>query len=179
MNKKVLVISSSPRKGGNSDTLCDEFIRGAQESGNTAEKIYLKDKNIAFCTGCGVCNSTHSCVIDDDMKDLLPKMTDSDVIVLASPVYFYSICGQLKTFIDRCVPEYTDISDKDFYYILTAADNNKAMFGKAVETLRGFTIDCLPGVAEKGIVYGTGAWKIGEINGSSAMKQAYEFGKKV
>ena len=53
--KKVLVISSSPRRGGNSDILCDEFVRGAKESGSDVEKIFLKDKKIGYCTGCGVC----------------------------------------------------------------------------------------------------------------------------
>ena len=62
MSKKILVISASPRKGCNSDTLCDEFIRGAQETGNEAEKVFLRDKKIGYCTGCGVCNSTHQCV---------------------------------------------------------------------------------------------------------------------
>lgn len=65
--KNVLIISASPRKGGNSDILCDEFMRGAVESGNTAEKIFLRDKQINYCTGCGVCNSTHKCVQKDDM----------------------------------------------------------------------------------------------------------------
>ena len=86
MSKNVLVISASPRKGGNSDTLCDEFIRGAQESGNQAEKIFLASKNIKYCIGCGVCNTTHRCVQKDDMAEILDKMVEADVIVLATPV---------------------------------------------------------------------------------------------
>lgn len=177
MSKNILVISSSYRKGGNSDTLCDEFIKGATEAGNKVEKIFLRDKKINFCLGCGVCNNTHKCVQKDDMAELVDKMVEADVIVLATPVYFYAMNGQLKTFIDRCVPRYTEISNKDFYYIITAADGRKASVEKVIEGLRGFTLDCLDNAKEKGIIYGLGAWQVGEIKGKSAMKEAYEMGK--
>lgn len=179
MSKNVLVISASSRKGGNSDTLCDEFIRGAKEAGNTAEKVYLRDKTIHFCTGCGVCNETSVCVQKDDAAEILEKMVSADVIVLATPVYFYTMDGQLKTMIDRTVPRYTEIRNKEFYYIITAADTENANLEKTVESLRGFTLDCLPGAVEKGIIYGVGAWKVGEIKGTPAMQQAYEMGKQV
>lgn len=125
MNKNVLVISASPRKGGNSDTLCDEFIRGAQESGNHAEKIFLASKNIKYCIGCGVCNTTQKCVQKDDMAEILDKMVEADVIVLATPVYFYTMDAQMKTLIDRTVPRYTEIQNKDFYFIVAAADTER------------------------------------------------------
>ena len=174
--KNVLIISASPRKGGNSDTLCDEFMRGAAESGHAVEKIFLRHKDIRYCTGCGVCNSTHNCVLKDDMKELLDKMVAADVIVLATPVYFYTMDGQLKTFIDRTVPRYTEISGKDFYFIVTAADTEKANLERTVEGLRGFTQECLDGACEKGILYGTGVWQTGEIINTLFMEQAYQMG---
>ena len=176
--KKVLVVSGSPRKGGNSDTLCDQFIKGAQEAGHQVEKIFLGEKNIHYCTGCGVCNQTHACVLQDDMAPLLEKMLTAEVIVLASPVYFYTIDGQMKTFIDRCVPRYTEMSGKDFYYIVTAADPNHESMDKALDCFRGFVTDCLEDGREKGIVYGTGAWQVGEIKKLAAMQEAYELGRK-
>lgn len=179
MSKKVVVISASPRKGGNSDMLCDEFIRGAKESGNDVEKIFLRDRKIAFCTGCGVCNRTSVCVQKDDMAEVLDQMVKADVIVLATPVYFYTMDGQLKTMIDRTVPRYTEIRDKEFYYIMTAADTQVSSMDKTVEGLRGFTLDCLPGAVEKGMIYGVGAWNVGEIKGTPAMSEAYEMGKAV
>lgn len=179
MSKKVFVISASPRKGGNSDTLCDEFIRGVQENGNEAEKVFLRDKKIGYCTGCGVCNSTHKCVQQDDMEKILDRMVRADVIVLATPVYFYAMDAQMKTLIDRTVPRYTEIANKDFYFIMTAADTDQSMLERTVEGLRGFTEDCLPNAKEKGIIYGTGAWQIGEIKNSPTMRQAYEMGKQV
>ena len=83
----------------------------------------------------------------------------------------------MKTFIDRCVPRYTEISNKDFYYIITAADGRKSAVEKVIEGLRGFTLDCLDNAKEKGIVYGLGAWQKGEIKNKPAMKEAYEMGK--
>lgn len=177
--KNVLIISSSPRRHGNSDLLCDMFAKGAEESGNNVEKIFLKDKEINYCTGCGVCNTTHRCVIKDDMAEILDEMVNADVIVLATPVYFYSMAAQMKTLIDRTVPRYTEISDKDFYFIMTAADPDRAALERTLEGFRGFTEDCLDGAREAGIIYGTGAWQIGEIKNTDAYEQAYQMGKGV
>lgn len=177
--KNVLIISASPRKGGNSDTLCDRFAQGAEESGHKVEKVFLTAKNIGYCRGCGVCNSTHKCVQKDDMAEILGKMVGADVIVLATPVYFYSMDGQMKTFIDRTVPRYTEISNKDFYFIMTAADTQKANLERTMEAFRGFTEDCLDGAREAGIIYGTGAWQMGEIQSTTAYEQAYEMGRNI
>lgn len=179
MTKKVLILSGSPRKGGNSDLLCDEFARGAVEAGNEVEKIFLADKKINYCRGCGVCNTTHRCVMKDDMAEILQKLVAADVIVMATPVYFYTMNGQMKTLIDRTVPQYTEISNKDFYYIVAAADDSHANMEKTLEGFRGFAQDCLEGAVEKGVIYGTGAWNIGDIKNTPAMIEAYEFGKAV
>ena len=179
MAKKVLVLSASPRKGGNSDLLCDQFMRGAQEAGNQAEKIFLRNKKINYCTGCGACQSNGGkCVQKDDVAEVLDKMTAADVIVMATPVYFYTMNGQMKTMIDRTVSRYTEISNKEMYFIVTAADSRKQAMERTLEGFRGFTT-CLNGAKEKGIIYGTGAWNIGDIKRSVAMKQAYEMGKTV
>jgi hypothetical protein len=113
------------------------------------------------------------------MAGLLEEMINSDVIVLATPVYFYSVCGQMKTFIDRTVPRYTEITNKEFYFIMSAADTDKKSLNRTIETFRGFTEDCLDGAKEAGIIYGVGAWNVGEIKDTPAYIQAYEMGKKV
>jgi multimeric flavodoxin WrbA len=177
--KNVLIISASPRKNGNSDLLCDRFAQGAKESGNNVEKIFLAAQNIGYCRGCGVCNTTHKCVQKDDMAKLLDKLVNADAIVLATPVYFYSMDGQMKTFIDRTVPRYTEIKNKDFYFIMTAADTEEESLYRTMEAFRGFTEDCLDGAREAGIIYGTSAWQVGEIKGTKAYDQAYEIGKSV
>src|SRR5574344_1123059 len=178
MSKNVLIISSSPRKGGNSDTLCDEFMRGAKEAGNEVIKVFLKDKNISYCSGCGVCNSTQKCSINDDMAVLLEEMKKSDVIVMATPTYFYTMCGQMKTFIDRCCPAYTQIVNKDFYFIIAAADGRKAALERAMDGFRGF-LDCLNDANEKQTIFASGVWNKDDIKNTDYIKEAYEMGKNI
>lgn len=179
MNKKVLILSSSPRRGGNSDTLCDEFMRGAKESGNQVEKIFLKDKHINYCTGCSVC-SMHGkpCPQKDDANEIVEKMIAADIIVMATPVYFYTMSAQMKTLIDRTCARYLEIKDKEFYFIISAAETSIPMMERTIEGFRGF-LDCLEGPKERGVIYGVGAWKVGEINDKTSMSEAYEIGKKV
>lgn len=179
MNKKVLVIASSPRKQGNSDMLCDEFIRGAKETGNITERIYLRDKNINYCTGCGFCfDHQGECSQKDDMLELKQKMMEADVIVMATPVYFYTMTGQLKTFIDRNCFFYTLLKEKDFYFIMTAADNSKSAMDRVMEEFRGY-LTCLDDVKEKDVIYGISAWNKGDIINSPSMKDAYEMGSRI
>lgn len=178
MTKQVLILSSSPRKNGNSSILCDEFLKGASEAGHTVEKIVLADKKINYCTGCYACKRTGKCAQKDDMAAILDKMVLADVIVLATPVYFYTMCAQLKTVIDRTVARYTQIAGKELYFIATMADTSKPNMERTFESIRGFAA-CLPRAKEKGIVYGTGAWNIGDIQSTRAIKQAYEMGKAI
>ncbi|WP_088226647.1 flavodoxin family protein [Desulfosporosinus sp. FKB] len=178
MAKKVLVLSASPRKGGNSDLLCDQFILGANEAGNQTEKIFLRDKKIGYCTGCESCYASHKCVQNDDMAEILEKMIRAEVIVMATPVYFYTMNAQMKTLIDRTVPKYQEITGKEFYFIVAAADSSEQAMERTIDGFRGFTL-CLNGAKEKGVAYGVGAWHKGDIKGSEAMQQAFEMGKNV
>jgi hypothetical protein len=84
----------------------------------------------------------------------------------------------MKTLIDRTCSRYAEISDKEFYFIVSAADGSKKAMERTLEGFRAFT-SCLSRAAEKGVVYGTGAWNKGEIIGKAAMKDAFEFGQAV
>ena len=179
MNKNILILSASPRKDGNSDLLCDQFMTGAQESDNHVEKIFLRNKKINYCTGCGTCYKlSKPCPQKDDMPEILDKMVASDVIVMSTPVYFYTMNGQMKTLIDRCCSRYTEISSKEFYFIMTAADDTKVAMERTTIEFQGFTA-CLTNPIEKGTIYGTGVWHPGEIKEKPAMEEAYEMGKAV
>lgn len=179
MSKNVLILSGSPRKGGNSDLLCDEFMRGAQEAGNTVEKVFLRSKKVAPCSACYFCKqSGGQCAIQDDMGEILDKMQDADVIVMASPVYFYSIDAQMKAVIDRAVARWTNIPDKEFYYIMTAAEDSDDVMDCTLECFRGFA-RCLNGSRERGVIYGKGVYEAGAIQGTPAMREAYEMGRQV
>ena len=176
---KIVVLEGSPNRHASSNLLAEEFIRGAKEAGHTAEIIDAAHADLHPCTGCVRCGYEGPCVQKDDMADILDKMVQADVILLATPVYFYSMDGQMKTFIDRTVPRYTEIRDKDFYFILTAADTEKANLERTMEAFRGFTEDCLDGAREAGVIYGTGAWKIGEIKNTPAYEEAYQMGRNI
>lgn len=179
MGKKVLILSGSPRKGGNSDILCDEFMRGALESGNEVEKIRVSEKKITPCSACYFCkDSGGKCVHKDDMAQVLQKMIDADVLVLASPVYFYSIDAQLKALIDRTVARWLEVKDKDFYYIVTMADEELVSADTTLACFRGYA-DCVEGAKEKGVIIGNGVYQSGEIKNSKALSDAYNMGLSV
>lgn len=181
MSKKVLILSSSPRRGGNSDTLCDEFMRGTMEAGNEAEKIFLRDKTIHYCTGCSVCSQYQKpCPQKDDAAEIISKMLAADVIVLATPVYFYAMSAQLKTMLDRCCGLYTEMKNKEFYFLASAAEGEEgiASLERVFDNLMGF-IDCLENPVVRGKVLATDVWHVGEIKGNPALEEAYEMGKQI
>ena len=97
MKKNILILSTSPRKNGNSEMLAREFARGAEEAGHNVELLSLHDKTIGFCKGCLACQKTQRCVIHDDADAIVRKMKDAEVIAFATPIYFYEMCGQMKT----------------------------------------------------------------------------------
>lgn len=178
MSKKVLILSGSPRKNGNSDILCDEFARGAADAGHEVEKIRIAEKKIGYCHACYACRGTGVCAIKDDMAEIMQKMIDCDVMVLASPVYFYSIDAQLKAVIDRSVARWLEVKDKEFYYIVTAADGENEAADTTIACFRGYA-DCVKGAKEMGIIYGMGVYEKGEVKGTVAMTEAYEMGRRV
>ena len=179
MSKNILVISASLRNGSNSDMLADEFMRGALESGNKAEKITLRGKNINFCKGCLACQKTSKCVINDDMAEILQKMQQADVICFASPVYFYDMCGQLKTFLDRTNPLFpAEYNFKDIYFLLTAADTEQTASEGPLKGLQGW-IDCFEKTSIKGTVLCGGVSNGGDISSNTKLKEAYNLGSHV
>lgn len=179
MSKKIIIISSSPRKGGNSDLLCDQFAKGATELGNEVEKIYVKDMNLNYCSGCGFCvGNKGQCSQKDDMETVKEKLIAADTIVLATPVYFYTMSAQMKTFIDRLCSFYTLLPNKEFYYIMTAADGEKAATDRVLTEFDGL-LACLANPVLKGSVFGTGVWEKGTVKDKPVMKAAYAMGQGV
>lgn len=180
MSKKVLILSTSPRIGGNSDILAGEFARGAADAGNEVEKICLADKAIGFCHGCLACQKTQRCVIRDDAGAIVQKMLTADVIAFATPIYYYEMSGQMKTMLDRSNPLFTtDYSFRDIYFISTSAEDGDEVPARAVSGLQGW-IDCYENARLAGTVFGGGANDRGEIrNFPDKLKEAYSMGKAV
>ena len=167
MSKKAVVISSSPRKGGNSDILADEFAKGARDAGHSVEKINVRELNMKFCSGCMYCQSAKKCVQPDDMNGLYPTVRDC------------AVSGQLKTFLDRLNPLYTADNKFTEVYLLSssAEDDEKAMDG-SVSDIEGW-ISCFDGVTLKGVLRATGVSERGDVMNTSYVIRAYEMGKNI
>ena len=180
MSKKVLVLSTSPRMGGNSETLADAFIKGVEEAGSSAKKICLYDKKIEFCKGCLACQSTEKCVLRDDAEEIIAQMKAADVLVFATPVYFYEMSGQMKTLLDRTNPLFpSEYRFRDIYLLAASADEEPASMDGAVKGLEGW-IRCFEQARLSGVVRGAGADKKGEISKcTAALSAAYEMGKHI
>ena len=179
MNKKVLILSSSPRKGGNSETLAAAFAKGALEAGNQVETVYLREKQYGFCKGCLACQKLGHCVIKDDAVEIAAKMHDADVLVFATPVYYYSVSGQLKTMLDRANPLFgTDYAFTKAYLLATAAEDGPETVAGSEKAVQGW-VDCFDRCEMAGTVFAGGVTDVGEIAGHPALEKAHQMGKKI
>lgn len=180
MRKNILVLSTSPRMGGNSEILADEFIKGAKEAGHEVKKICLYDKQIGFCKGCLACQTTQKCTIHDDAEKIVAQMKMADILVFATPIYFYEMSGQMKTLLDRTNPLFADeYTFRDIYLLAASADEEETSMDGAVKGLEGW-ISCFALAGLAGVVRGVGADKKGEIGSrDEILKEAYELGKNV
>lgn len=120
--KKILILSSSLRNNSNSEMLAQKFYEGAKTAGNEVEFISLKDKKIAFCKGCLACQKNFRCVIHDDADLIAQKILTAEILVFATPIYYYGMSGQLKTMLDRANPLFpTDYKFREVYLLASAA----------------------------------------------------------
>jgi multimeric flavodoxin WrbA len=177
---KVLVISTSLRAKSNSDILTEKLIEGAKASGHDVEYIGLKGKNIGFCIGCLACQNTQKCVIKDDAAEIAEKVKNADTLVFATPIYYYEMSGQLKTFLDRCNPLYSQENKfKDVYLITSAYDSSEKAADRAINGLKGW-IECFEQSRFAGALVGGGidAPK-SAASREDLLKKAYELGKNI
>ena len=179
MGKNVLIISSSPRKGGNSETLAASFAKGAEEAGHKVETIYLREKNYSFCKGCLACLKVGHCVINDDAVEIAERMHDADVLVFATPVYYYCVSGQLKTMLDRANPLFdSDYAFTKAYLLATAAEDGEETVEGTVKAVQGW-VDCFERCELAGAVIAGGVNGVGDIAGHPALEKAYQMGKEI
>ena len=177
--KKIIVISTSLRHGSNSDMLADHFIDGAKSAGNDVEKISLVDKNIQFCKGCMACQKMGRCTIKDDVNDIMAKVLQADVVVWATPIYYYEMSGQMKTLIDRMNAMYEQDYQFCDVYLLTTAAEDEAETPKRAETGLTGWIDCYPKSRLAGTLFCGGVNDAREIQGNPKLQEAYEMGKHI
>jgi len=150
MKIKVLGLFGSPRRGGNTDLLLEEMLKGAQSQGAEIERIFLSQLNISPCQECRKCEVSGNCVIDDEMQEIYPRLTKANFIILASPIFFYSVTAQTKVLIDRCQtlwarkyvlkqqPLNKEIINRKGWFISVGGTKGSNLFKGAVLTVRYF-----------------------------------------
>ena len=180
MSKKVLILSTSPRRGSNSEALAEAFAGGAREAGHEVELIALRGKELRFCLGCFACQKSGRCVIKDDMQEIVPKMEQADVLVFATPIYYYEMSGQMKTLLDRGNPLFvSDYRFRDVYLLASAAEDEDFVPQRAVSGLEGW-IECFPKARLAGTVFGGGVTETGEMkNHPEKLREAFALGSQV
>ena len=168
MKKRVLILSTSPRQGGNSDALAASFAEGARSAGHTVSHCSLRDKSLHFCLGCLSCQETPGCVLQDDMAEILSQMRTADVLVFATPIYFYEMSGQMKTLLDRTNPLFSgEYAFRAVYLLAAAAEAAPQAVDGALHGLEGW-LACFPKATLQGVVCGCGVTGAGEIQDSPA-----------
>ncbi len=187
---KVLGIFGSPRRGGNTDILLEEALRGAQSQGVEVERIYLTDFSITPCRECHGCDQTGQCVIEDDMQKIYPKLLEADIIILSSPIFFYGVTAWAKALIDRSQALWARkylLKDSSLgkggrkrkgFFISVGATKGPKMFEGAILTVKYF-FDVLNAEYSGELVF-RGIEAKGEIrNHKDAIQQAFEAGRKL
>ena len=175
--KKILILEGSPRKNGNTGILSGQFAKGAEQAGGCVEKIRVAEKKVSGCLGCGACEKNGgACIQKDDMEEIRAKMLAADSIVLASPIYFYSMTAQMKAVIDRTYAFYRQLEGQTFYFLIACGAPDVCYTETMLAALRGFT-SCVPNAKEGGAVFGINAMEAGEVRRTAAMEQAFEMGR--
>lgn len=139
--RNILVVVGSGIIAGNTDRLSDAFINGAMDAGHTVHKVFLGTEELNGCRGCGACHKDHHCVIDDVMQRVYPLFSQCDTIVMASPLYFWTLSAQIKAYMDRLYAVSTDdiYPPKDTLLLMTAGDDKPNTFDGALSYYKFIT----------------------------------------
>jgi multimeric flavodoxin WrbA len=139
--------------------------------------VSLADKQIAFCRGCFACQKTGKCIINDDAVQITEKIAGAEVVVWATPIYYYEMTGQMKTMIDRANALFVkDYKFRDIYMLSAAAEEDASAFERAITGLKGW-IACFPESRFAGSVFAGGVTDKGDISGHKALDEAYDLGR--
>ena len=176
--KNILIISSSPRKAGNSQLLCEQFKAGAEASGHKVTLVRLPEKQIGFCRACDACmRNGGTCILRDDMHELIEAFQKADVLVLATPVYFYGISSLMKLFIDRMYPIWQQLGCKEIYYIVSAGLGTD-IISRSLGDLDGF-VEHLQHYERKGKIFASNVMDAGAVRSLPIIQEAYRMGQSV
>ncbi|MDD4051702.1 MAG: flavodoxin family protein [candidate division Zixibacteria bacterium] len=184
-SRRIIILKGSPRKKGNSSILADRLAAGAKEAGATVESFDLHKMNIGACDACDICkgDGDRQCIIDDDMQILYPKLRAADAIVIASPIYWFTMSAQTKLCIDRWYvlegPQGSALKGKDIGILLTYGDTDPYSSG-GINAIRTFQ-DIFRYIKAEivGIIYGSALGEGDILNQPELLEQAYQLGAKL
>ena len=177
--KKILIVSASPRKNSNSEALALAFAEGAKSAGHQVDFVSLRGKEVNFCRGCFVCQEKLRCVIRDDADAICQQALTADVLVFATPIYYYEMSGQLKTLLDRLNPLFpSDYAFRDVYLLTAAAEDEAYVPQRAVSGLEGW-VACFERARLAGTVFMGGVTAAGENPAHPALAQAAALGRNI
>jgi multimeric flavodoxin WrbA len=178
MGNNIVVLSGSPRKGGNTDKLTAAFIEGAESAGKSVTCFRPADMNISGCRGCGHCfKETGVCVQKDDMRQILDALRKADTLVIASPVYYFGVTAQLKLAIDRTYATLKErLPVRQAALLVTCGADTDA----ASPTVAMFRhISALQKWAEAGVIVAPRLHGADEINGRAELEEARKLGREI
>jgi multimeric flavodoxin WrbA len=187
---KILGLFGSPRRGGNTELLLEEALKGAEKEGAKVERLYLSDFTITPCKECHGCDDTGNCIILDDMEKIYPKLLEADVVVLASPIFFYGVTAWAKALIDRSQALWARkylLKDSSLgkggkkrkgFFISVGATKGQKVFEGAILTAKYF-FDVLNAEYAGELVFRGVEAKGDILNHPEALQQAYEAGRKL
>ena len=187
---KVLGLYGSPRRGGNTDLLLEEALKGAQAEGAEVEGLHLTDISIIPCRECLQCFNEGKCIILDDMQKIYPKLLEADIIILASPIFFYGVTGWAKALIDRCQALWSRkyiLKDESLgregkrrkgFFISVGGTKGQRVFEGAILTAKYF-FDVLNAEYVGALVFRQVDAKGDILNHPEALQQAFEAGRKL
>ncbi len=179
MSKKICIVSTSLRANSNSARLASAFAEGARAAGHDVQVVSLAGKNIAFCRGCLACQKIGRCVINDDANAITDALEQADVVVWATPIYYYEMSGQMKTMIDRANSLYCrPYRFGKVYLLATATEDELYVPEGAQKGVQGW-VDCFEGVQFADTLFVGGVTAPGDIEDNEGLAKAYLLGQNV
>lgn len=175
---KILVLTGSPRKNGNSNMLADNFIKGAAEKGHEIVRFDAAEKNVHPCIACNSCGMDGPCVFDDDFNFVREHIIKADLVAFATPMYYFGISSQLKAVIDRFYAINGQIHVHKKAVLLMTYANNSREDERPIVTHYEQLLSYL-GWEDAGRVIAPGAWTAGSVSGTKYPAMAYELGKSI
>ena len=176
---KIVVLTGSPRRNGNTNHLAGQFIKGAEEAGHEVYRFDCAQRKVSSCIACNRCGMNGQCIFSDDFEELRPHLVAADMVVFATPMYYFGFSSQLKAVIDRFyalngqIKGNVKLSALLMAYADTAPEEAEPMLSHYHTLLRYL------GWKDSGTVVAAGMWPAGAVNGTGYSRRAYELGRKL